>query len=89
MRIIGYTLTWFLVNAMKLMSTIMCNLIVLKKIHKLQRRCLGLNDQSPFLGWILVVVQMESVSLGPGGVLHLYKSLLKLVSALPVLEFIL
>lgn len=89
MRIIGYTLTWILVNVMKLVSTIMCNLIVLKKIHKLQRRCWGLNDQLPFLGWIPVVVQMESVSLGAGGILNSYKSVLKSVGVFPVLEFIL
>lgn len=39
MRIIGCTLTWFLVNVMKLVSTIM---VYLEKIHKLQRRYWGL-----------------------------------------------
>lgn len=89
MKITGYTLTWVLVNVMKLVSTIMCNLIVVKKIHKLQRRCWGLNDQLPFLGWILAVVQMESGSLGAEGILHSYKSLLKSLGVFPVLEFIL
>lgn len=89
MRIIGCTLTCFLVNVMKLVSTITCNVIVLKKIHKLQRRCWRLNDQILFLGWIFFVVQMESGSLGAGRIVHSYKSLLKSLGVFPVLEFIL